>query len=561
MGSRNSTSLLDFGCCATCKADVEISRSTIRGPPDTLYKDLKRSNRYPDGASPYKEEHKAAKVRLDQLRATIALLEAEKKRLEGIVEKYKVILHPIRIAPADVLRQIFDFCVDRIEGQVDLPPSSLTPSRMPWVLGQICRSWRDLVLYTPQLWNTISLEIRQIEGLSRESISADVQRLGLQLHRSQDLPLIVSIFSDNVKLQGNGSLRITSETLLDIHPFLVLVCSFSERWKYLHLKGSSQGVQRVFSTRGFLPRLEWLVMDLDETPDQATACFEFAPQLTSISLHTVTLIKLPWNQIQRFRFNRRSIPSRPSSSFAPVSDTDSSRFYDIIRHLKNVQICDLFFDRGFSVSDMKAAMQTPGKSGKPKIVMGYLTALMFSGDLSTESTGHAVIPHFLEGISTPRLSHLQIASPFVGWDELLIFIRQSQCRLTTLTIPQSQSLSPKILNDVLSSLPDLKTLEIGIVGGAGNDHISTFTSPVVPNLEKLTIVRSSGTGSWYWYRSYDDSVMIDMLAHRRNRDAEDTSGASRLCFVSLDRRITDQSSRKRLDALVSQGMVVIERSG
>ncbi|KAK7047135.1 hypothetical protein VNI00_006800 [Paramarasmius palmivorus] len=285
MASQNTNSS-DSSCCRTCRADVEMSKNTIHGPPDDLYAHLTRVNGYPDDSSPFKEEFNVAKSRLKQLSATIALLEAERSRLVGIVEKYKVILHPIRTAPVDVLRHIFDLCVDRTDGHVDLPPefqNSLVPSRMPWVLGQICRGWRSFALSTPQLWTGVSLDIRQVEAISQESMTADVHRLGLQLHRSQNLPLIVSISSEKVKLQHNtasGPLHITSEVLLNIHPMLVLLCAFSERWKHLQLKGKSQGVQRVFSTRGLLPRLECLIMDLDETPNQASdlaTCFEFAP--------------------------------------------------------------------------------------------------------------------------------------------------------------------------------------------------------------------------------------------------------------------------------------------
>ncbi|ESK87415.1 hypothetical protein Moror_11635 [Moniliophthora roreri MCA 2997] len=78
-------------CCPACKADVYTSRNLIHGPSEEVYNQYARSNSYPTGSDTFKEEFEAAKINLDRLTATIALLEAERARLKGIVEKYSAI--------------------------------------------------------------------------------------------------------------------------------------------------------------------------------------------------------------------------------------------------------------------------------------------------------------------------------------------------------------------------------------------------------------------------------------------------------------------------------------
>ncbi|KAK7030272.1 hypothetical protein VNI00_014289 [Paramarasmius palmivorus] len=476
----NSSTSLDSSCCATCKADVEISRNIIRGVPDDLYNETVRHNGYPDKADGYKKEWEAAKIRLDRLEATISLLQEEKRRLEGIVGKYKLILHPVRKAPVEVLQHLFTFCLDPQRlftfcmpgGGVGQEENSLVPSQMPWVLGQISRNWRNVALSTPNLWDKVSLVIRQgtTEIISRQSISADAHRLGLQLHRSQNVPL-------NVSLTGA---QITSDILIDVHPLLFLVCACSQRWKYLRLKGYPESLRRLSSTRGLLPQLEKLIIEWHEcqTGDAANY-FEFAPRLRSICLHTFTSYTLPWHQIQHFNFRRRR--------FRPGSPTDSEKLRAMIKELSSVKVFDIYFDSRFSVSNVESTTLT---SEKIETCVTSLTVGCYSAGLSTPGEAVSVIPLyiFLEGISTPRLSHLQIMSPFAGWSELLSLLKRSNCKLAVLMIPQARSLSPETLHQVLSALPDLKILRIGFFEGAGNSHISAFSSPVVPNLESLTIV-------------------------------------------------------------------------
>ncbi|KAK7047132.1 hypothetical protein VNI00_006797 [Paramarasmius palmivorus] len=448
--SNENTDSFDPSCCTMCKADVETSRNAINGPPADVYDQFTRNNGYPDDAGAFKRKWELVKIQLNRLSATIALLNAEKRRLKEIVEQYQAILHPIRAAPTDVLRHVFRFCSGRDQGQEILDEavpisakSSLRPKEMPWVLGQVCQSWRKLVLSTPELWTVVSIDVWQPDS-AKQRISSNVLRLGLQLDRSQNLPLTVTISCPNAP-----SYDRPDPVLDENNPLLVLLCASSRRWRHLRLEGHLETrLGRMAFIRGLLPELESLYIGLDvgssipiwerEARSGLLAdCFEFAPRLTSVSFHNYVSTKLPWQQIITYVSN------------------------EILSYLKT---------RG---AVLYQTLKTPTDYGT---------------------------------LSRPRLT----------------------------------------------SNNDLTVLELGFVGGTTNDHIAVFLSLLAPHLEKLSIVRApSERGS-----SYEDSIVADVLEYRWN--TEDTASVSQLRVVSLDRKITDDSTRERLETLIGQGMVITE---
>ncbi|KAI3601118.1 hypothetical protein WG66_001658 [Moniliophthora roreri] len=62
----------------------------------------------------------------------------------------------------DILSQIFILCVAPQGGTFLL-------NEAPWTLGQVCRHWRDIVLNTPLLWNSIHIKDSDAKDISRAS--------------------------------------------------------------------------------------------------------------------------------------------------------------------------------------------------------------------------------------------------------------------------------------------------------------------------------------------------------------------------------------------------------
>ncbi|KAJ7059652.1 hypothetical protein C8F01DRAFT_947748, partial [Mycena amicta] len=90
-----------------------------------------------------------------EILAVMAQLEGLTKRQETLLKStssYKTILSPIRRVPPEILCAIFRLVAT--EG------SSLEEGlriETPWMLGHICRSWRNTALNYAVLWDTISL--------------------------------------------------------------------------------------------------------------------------------------------------------------------------------------------------------------------------------------------------------------------------------------------------------------------------------------------------------------------------------------------------------------------
>ncbi|KAI3603791.1 hypothetical protein WG66_006687 [Moniliophthora roreri] len=515
--------------CSDCNEHVQNSRNTIEGPPEKVYSHCSRNNTYPEDANAFKEEMKVAKAHLERYNATIALLEAERARLNEIVNKYRVILHQIRVIPPEIMRRIFSFCTNfPSDTQLVPPKSSLIPTGIPWVLGQVCHSWRSIATTMPHLWCSISLEIRSLKAVSSSFLASQAWRLGLQLHRSHDAMLDVSLHAKR-----------------DIfnHPLMILICSHSHRWRHLRFGEHSSMLRSMSLIRGALPALESITIksDLNASSGQQDGCFDYCPRLRTVSLHGFLPLstQLPWQQIKTFRF-KRNLPSDDP----PPDDPTTSKFLEILRKLNIVEVCDIYFDRslraGMSLTDEPSALR-----------FNLLTDLTISTHTYQDCTAAAC---FFKWLTAPKLSCLKILTPYFKWEYLISFISRSGCKLTELVIHEAGSLGSErdnTLIQVLTAVPDLITLELGFVDGAADHHISIFSSPLVPRLEKLFINPQLPDS----LSAYTDSVLLDALEYRWNVG---DSGVQQLRFVSLDRKVTDPLSCGRLDDLRSQGLSVVE---
>ncbi|KII85589.1 hypothetical protein PLICRDRAFT_116074, partial [Plicaturopsis crispa FD-325 SS-3] len=71
-------------------------------------------------------------------------LRIEREILKNSITKHEAILSPCRLVPAELLSEIFSFCL----------PLVVTPAvdTAPLLLTLVCRKWRAIALATPQLW-------------------------------------------------------------------------------------------------------------------------------------------------------------------------------------------------------------------------------------------------------------------------------------------------------------------------------------------------------------------------------------------------------------------------
>uniref|UniRef100_A0A0W0ET98 Uncharacterized protein n=1 Tax=Moniliophthora roreri TaxID=221103 RepID=A0A0W0ET98_MONRR len=461
---------------------VDESRSDVRGPPDDIYNRCATTNSYPSNAEALIREKEAARDHLARLEATLAMLEAERSRLQGILAKYDVILHPIRHIPSEIMQKIFSSCIERSNIMISaerFPRTSLNPSQVPWVLGHVCRTWRALALSTPNIWSSVSLVIRRrLEDSNEKHVSSHLLRLGLQLDRSEDHPLDVSLYLDREQ---------------SFHPWTVLLCSRSQQWRYLRLEGDSRGFRPISRIQHFLPALENLELSIASYYSQADIDWlEQAPRLKSLSLTTIPSTKLPFAQIKNFRW-REDFNS--SSSFS-YSSFVSSKLWPMLRSLSGVEACSLEFVK---------ESQPYASSDLANLHYKRLRKL----ELMSSSSRQVDVQCLLAKFTAPRLTHLFISSKLTEVNVLVDFVGRSACKLTNLVIYSAESVTSNNFARILSVLPELTHLEFGFPTTDDHLFVLSTTPVVVPRLETLCIYSYPGCKS-----SYSDDVWLNTLEFR-----------------------------------------------
>lgn len=198
--------------------------------------------------------------------------------------------------PPEVIAQIMVFSLPR-GCQWDMAGSE----DMPRVLGQVNGTWRQVALYTPNIWEDLDIELgsRSCEERSDGIASA----ITVWLTRSGGLP--VNIFMQC--LFSNPSL----EYYRHLDRVACAILPFSRFWKdvYLRLPFSNlkqfyQGHHKHYN----LSRLRSLCM-VGAGPtlrsNEPSLALEFAPSLRVLTLHDVGLefntLQVPWSQLTELR--------------------------------------------------------------------------------------------------------------------------------------------------------------------------------------------------------------------------------------------------------------------
>jgi len=215
---------------------------------------------------------------MDRLQHRRAALLASKHAHQGL-------LSPIRRTPPELLAKIFILC---------LPVDQFVMINVldaPLLLAQICRRWREIVLSTPRLWNSLCV----VEHLLEELIPFNrILLIKVWLSRSGNLPLSISI---------NGFHNSTNpQDLMDV------LIPFASRWSNLALHLPQ-------------PLVEWLLCNSDVSTSPletlsltiTTSLVEGNPLMftpTASRLRNITvsvdslippLLKFPWSQLTELR--------------------------------------------------------------------------------------------------------------------------------------------------------------------------------------------------------------------------------------------------------------------
>ncbi|KAF9255897.1 hypothetical protein L218DRAFT_911884 [Marasmius fiardii PR-910] len=507
--------------------------------------------------------------RIQRLQVSMENLSEEKKRLRNRLKAYKPLIHPIRHLPDEVLSYIFRICVDmdveelhrRDSTYSQRYPGSLDTRKAPWVLGQICRKWRSLVLSLPQLWTTVDLDWRYDEKLREYHPSLDVL-LSIQLQRCRDQQLSVAYCGLR---PSNSSNPFSSNVRL-----LLSLCSRSFQWSRATIRADAEGLLALSAYKGMFPHLVDLHVHFlypgraGWTRAMSDITF-FDVFLDTPILRKLTItgyieslrdlsIKFPWAQITHYAVHN------DTQWFADLND-----HFWVLDQMKDLEYCVL------ETSIPTSGIVIPEKS--PSLL--HLHTLVLS-HRHIELEESAIDP-LLDWLTLPALKVLRLTCGLDSPSSLLGFIQRSLCTIEELAVLRSvmddealvRLLSADCFNHVhtlelggtspldLVNISDtiIRALEVASSrsnpNSPGRNSSPPAKSLLVPRLKKLVL---------HDEKVWSDSVFLDMVTSRREVDKFRGTVARLERLVLQDpgpwgeRVIKDPEVVERMDQLCKGGL-------
>jgi hypothetical protein len=149
-------------------------------------------------------------ARILALEQSLVATKLERQDLQTRLDAYK---YPILTLPIEITSEIF---VHFLPPYPERPPATELSS--PHILGQICRTWREIAFGTPRLWR--ALELR--DGSSTMAL----ELLGTWLSRAKNCPL-------SICLEYN---KYYPDMVIEVIPFVEAIIAHAKRWEYIDLK-------------------------------------------------------------------------------------------------------------------------------------------------------------------------------------------------------------------------------------------------------------------------------------------------------------------------------------
>ncbi|KAJ7757581.1 hypothetical protein B0H16DRAFT_1537114 [Mycena metata] len=187
------------------------------------------------------------RTRLAALDASIAELRLRLKGLEDlrrpIQRQLDYIIYPVLTLPPEITSHIFLHCLPHpLPGLDDCDKYAPNTKLVPLLLLQVCRTWRDIVLSTPYLWNSLHLGRGMFLGADIAKIVADwFDRAGscpltFNFHlprgsRREFASPVLHGLAPRIQTLGLHLGAVDSKDLIGIGPFPILESlAISYRW-------------------------------------------------------------------------------------------------------------------------------------------------------------------------------------------------------------------------------------------------------------------------------------------------------------------------------------------
>ncbi|KAF7350873.1 F-box domain-containing protein [Mycena sanguinolenta] len=348
--------------------------------------------------------------------------------------------HPISSLPPEIISRIFVFC---------LPPLGTAPSckNAPLLTAQICRSWRELTLQTPELW----VDIRPVCGGK-----AAAEMMKVWSSRAESLPLHYILISWDAE---------EADSLVEA------VLQHQQRWGLLFMAVPWSAYARMHTLGASFPvlyHIQLVIQGGDSTPtlESSKLIFHDAPKLRTVAISSfggcsefpMYLLEIPWGQLE-------------SLKVAIGNDTWAENMSTL---LQCTNLTELTISSNVQQTPMPAQITN-------HITLPFLQSLKLDNPYLVELLDHVTLPrlHQLEmGLFGDRDDFRRMQSLFsraacpIQYLKLTLgdpgFLRRIMA-LTPLVVElvlRIESMAPNILGLVGTALqpgvlPVLQTLEVG----------------------------------------------------------------------------------------------------
>ncbi|KAL0570988.1 hypothetical protein V5O48_010973 [Marasmius crinis-equi] len=493
-----------------------------------------------------------AKVALNtligRLEAVLMVLKGRGRDLDRLLPAYKRALNPLRLLPHEILVQIFGFCVDE---DVDIGdrmrnthrgkdcPSTLDTRKCPWVLAQVCRRWRDLVISLAVLWTCIDVNWK--ENLSGGVLDSCMERrLSLALQRSRDRPLSVSWSQNSCQ-----------------DKVLSIMCSRSYQWKKATIRAGIKGFKLLAPHCGLFPSLSTLYLHFDEddwgqpmqgSKDDTFSVFWDVPALSKLTLSgrlgsvvPRLLAHVPWKQIASFEMS--GMEGFDLADIRPIVPLLTSASYCIIEEFKFI-----------------------GGPIRPPSTLRHLHTLILGRCSSADA--------LFDSVTLPALQSLQIFECFPPVLTFTRFLRRSSCQIEELVL---MCVLQQELIEVLQApaVQSVKALVIGETLYSGRPHLFAVGDEILHALRLKPTVNGSGSDNvlpkltrldLWGTKQWSDTCLVEMLASRVNLHHTLFPSASRMQIISFqkfglagreDGLVEDEAASVQMKGLVEGGLVAL----
>lgn len=421
-------------------------------------------------------------------RAHLERLEEELGAFQQALDPYRRIVHSPRRLNNDVLMEIFAFACQTPDSS-EFVQHSLDVNQPNWRLGQVCRTWRDLMTEEmPFLWTNVTLFVDS-QHAGRSHLLAQV------LQRSRDRLLDVSLFF--------GSVWANSAYL----PLLRRFSTTSNRWKSLHIEGwvhsvQSWNVRPLIDNLANLQSFDQKLTSLSPISDSwAMEPFNTAPKLTKLrTVGWTSHGNINWSQITSFTWSHKT---------AGKQTVTYDNLPEILRACPNLKEC--IVDCVYNPNATPAPLVKP--VDLPDLELLDLQTIIYPNALplySQNPTSITELERLLSILSCPSLSSLIIRGTMRNEKALANFIERSQCTISTLQIPP---LDIESTRHVLSLTPSLTCLRV-------SDTMQHFDTTIVTDLTSV-LKACERLVSWLGTIEYDSAISASTEEEFRGEGAND----------------------------------------